>query len=745
MRLRWLRIGACAAALASCAGCTPKLGGAPLPNQRPVVTLSHAPANASDPYHYAYRLQWFGYDPDGTVDHYLYAVDPPSAAEAETLWTITRASSQTFQFSATSPYPDSPDSAFTAHTFVIEAVDERGLASLPVFRSFLATTVAPTVQIQSPPPNRLVPVQLAPSVTIRWSGEDPDGSGDKKPRRYKFILLGPGTELLPDQVAQDPDLLRRRYAPDFVGWTPADSVTTSAQFTNLTPSATYLFAVVAFDEAGAYTAIMTLDSNLLRFRVGVAGTLGPRLTVYNDFFRYEYVSGGYSLDPQAEIPVEVIAGFPVTINWFATPTTGTTLVGYRWRVGGDVDDETSRTDEETDIGHWSQLSLFTTRATLGPFSGGLPQKLFIEVRDDLGFRSLGVVRFEVVAAGFARELLIVDDTRFTPDQVVGGACIKAPTGVWPMASELDTFLYARGGVQWKCLAQSIKSTPGIFAGYDFDTIGTPHGTLPFAKLAEYRHVIWLVDAKSALNSGPNDITSLRSMSRPLQVNSLESYLKLGGKVWLVGGGGGYAATVAYDDRSNNSPGPVFSADRGELAPGVLMYDFAHWRSEFTVATGLLTVSRAADPTGGPPGTPDYGVLPPSMRLKSAATDPLPANRTGQNPSVFYLKTFEVEFLRKPNPTFEDLDPDPAIDDEVSMLDSLYKVTGFSVPGPAVNPQNVCMTYYRGSESPPFVFTGFNIWTFSRDDCAALADFVLQRLWGLPRRTPAAATVRVAPP
>ena len=150
-------------------------------------------------------------------------------------------------------------------------------------------------------------------------------------------------------------------------------------------------------------------------------------------------------------------------------------------------------------------------------------------------------------------------------------------------------------------------------------------------------------------------------------------------------------------------------------------------------------------TGGPPGIPDYGGLPPTMRLKSTATDPLPANRTGQNPSVFYLKTFEVEFLRKPNPTFEDLDPDPAIDDEVSMLDSLYKVTGFSVPGPAVNPQNVCMTYYRGSESPPFVFTGFNIWTFSRDDCAALADFVLQRLWGLPRRTPAAATVRVAPP
>ena len=70
--------------------------------------------------------------------------------------------------------------------------------------------------------------------------------------------------------------------------------------------------------------------------------------------------------------------------------------------------------------------------------------------------------------------------------------------------------------------------------------------------------------------------------------------------------------------------------------------------------------------------------------------------------------------------------------EEEVLDTLYVANGPSLPDPTENPANVVMSYYHGHDSTPFVFTGFNIWGYRRQDCAQLIDFVLQRLWGLSR-------------
>jgi hypothetical protein len=48
--------------------------------------------------------------------------------------------------------------------------------------------------------------------------------------------------------------------------------------------------------------------------------------------------------------------------------------------------------------------------------------------------------------------------------------------------------------------------------------------------------------------------------------------------------------------------------------------------------------------------------------------------------------------------------------------------------------NVVMTYYHGLENAPLVFSGMSIWDFRRQDCVGLVDFVLGRLWGLPKTT-----------
>jgi hypothetical protein len=155
--------------------------------------------------------------------------------------------------------------------------------------------------------------------------------------------------------------------------------------------------------------------------------------------------------------------------------------------------------------------------------------------------------------GPERDLLIVDDTRLTPDaRNPATGATDPPRGPWPTAAELDTFLYARGGVPWRDYPAGTLSASGILAGYDFDTLGTrgiADGNVPLSVLSHYRHVIWMTDDVGATYTGsPVDllqpVTSLRLMSSPGFQSTLAAYAQQGGKVWLQGGGAAYATPVA---------------------------------------------------------------------------------------------------------------------------------------------------------------------------------------------------------
>src|SRR5262245_24408585 len=93
---------------ATCAGCSEKSLGTFLPNQPPTVRLTHAPVTTTSRNFYAYKLNWTGYDPDGTVDHYVYAVDPPNVDKPDDTWIRTTKNEETVFFRATTP--DDPDS-----------------------------------------------------------------------------------------------------------------------------------------------------------------------------------------------------------------------------------------------------------------------------------------------------------------------------------------------------------------------------------------------------------------------------------------------------------------------------------------------------------------------------------------------------------------------------------------------------------------------------------------------------------
>src|SRR5262249_37008182 len=136
-------------------------------------------------------------------------------------------------------------------------------------------------------PSRLTTASTPTSVLMQWTGIDPDGVGDKKPAKYKFTHVEQGViqaALGLGSIIPSPSDLQRyfsREAPAFASWDSVGNDTTSFQFNSLSPGTTYYFAVLAFDEAGAYDPRFDLDRNVLRFRPQ-SEVQGPKLTVYND-------------------------------------------------------------------------------------------------------------------------------------------------------------------------------------------------------------------------------------------------------------------------------------------------------------------------------------------------------------------------------------------------------------------------------------------------------------------------------
>jgi hypothetical protein len=735
-------------------------------NQPPTVRITSAPRDTTQRNYYVITLNWIGNDPDGRVDRFLFAVDPPRDPGLDTVWTSTTENTLTRSFPSTLPDRQNPANSSDFHVFVIKAVDNRGMMSPPVARAFWSYTEAPRVQVRVPPANPLVRYYVPPALLVRWEGFDDDGVFTQKPVKYKFKLLTQASEVPLSLARSNPDSVRRYYAPrNWAGWDSLPGDTTEKQFTNLTPDQEYVFVVVAFDEAGAYSPIFSLNDNMIYFRVTFTGAQNPRIGFFNEFFLYEYVQGSYRpLDPAQVVRLEVPAGEPgnpndkLTFNWYGLPATdsrgnqvGGPIRSYRWAVDiVDVFDNTERSDEETDLAHWSQKTSAVTSCRIGPYAGNETHKFYLEVEDINGLKSLGIIEFTAVQATFANPLLVVDDTRYLLDSVSPGQQCPRPIGNWPTAAELDTFLFARGGVPWYCYpavgGQPQLSSPGLFSGYRFDTLGTNMRTqdltVRLSRLGQYRHVIWLVDGAGALNNKPGtdagDIagptTSLRYMNANRQANTLAAFVRQGGKVWLAGGGAPTASMINFNRgiNDNSSPNPrtlTFRFTDNELLPGRFVYDQGHWRSEFKqfrVNGGRLRryLGRYRDVPGGG----GYSDFPAEIMIKSPATDPFPPNRTGSQ-AIFYQTQYDVEFLSAANEIIEDLDPGPN-EDFQSTLDTLCKVTASTLqPDTGASAlQSVVMTRYTGLENTEFIITGFNLWNFRRQHCKEVVDFVLQRIW-----------------
>ena len=264
------------------AGCGPKAGGQLFPNVRPSVELTYAPVSPdrTNPYFYAYPVNWSGDDPDGRVDHYEYAIDPPTVvvydttkcSNGDTCWVTTKKNSEIVFFRASHPDSIKPFKTPTAsdfHVFVIKAVDDRGAESARKYRAFFAYTIAPTVRILNPIPSALLFAQVTPSVRVDWTGSDIDGQFSQKPVKYKYKMLDLSD--LDNQIFRaNPDSLRRREAAtNWAGWDSTAADTQFVQFTNLTPRRSYMFVLIGFDEAGAYSPLKVMLQNCTAISLGV--------------------------------------------------------------------------------------------------------------------------------------------------------------------------------------------------------------------------------------------------------------------------------------------------------------------------------------------------------------------------------------------------------------------------------------------------------------------------------------------
>jgi hypothetical protein len=204
-------------ALLALSGCASnKIGGVLKANQRPTVELTNAPTQAdrSNPYFYAYKVNWSGYDADGRVAYYEFAVDPPDTVGVDTLWNRTTKNEEIVFFRASDPDPvngTNPRTASDFHTFVIRAVDDDGMQSVPRRRDFYAYTIAPTVQILNPTPSALLTALIPPSVRIEWTGVDVDGQFSQKPVKYKYRMFEKA-EAQNSGYLSNLDLLRRDEA-----------------------------------------------------------------------------------------------------------------------------------------------------------------------------------------------------------------------------------------------------------------------------------------------------------------------------------------------------------------------------------------------------------------------------------------------------------------------------------------------------------------------------------------------------
>ncbi len=479
--------------LAVCS-CEHKKGTA-MPNELPHVKVSGGPPQGGKS-NYTVPIYWFGWDSDGVVSHFLYAIDDT------TTWTETRFFQGSFLFAADSVRGIEEFGRW--HTFYIKAVDDKGAVSHPDFLTFDARTVAPKTTIRSPrcdPEGQVIcqgALPLGTAVKIVWEGEDPDSRDPRKqPVAYTWRLFN--TSLLnPIYGVEDDSLLLNTpcYQIDTTScWSPP-TPQTQIQFSNLAPGVFWQFGIRAIDEAGAVEPGLRMNYNVIFFKT-MPGYGSPGLCVSEGSSIHCFPGDGQVWERQAA------TGKSITFRWEGDASSyGGTISGYMW--GYDIEDLTDPDQWETG---WSAEIKTATLIFENP---GI-HYFYVRVKDYADAEQLGIVRVEVVEFLFDRDIVYVDDFYdIIPGDLEHDTFVNAVLGC---ARAVTDSVY-----RYNCWVPGPNNEPRELT----NKIQYP----PLSEISRYRLVIWDTDA--AQNGFVTGIWNI------VFHGVLDVYLKGGGHLWIFG-------------------------------------------------------------------------------------------------------------------------------------------------------------------------------------------------------------------
>jgi hypothetical protein len=565
-----------ALAAAYLTGCADDVKPPPPPEKGfPETELTYAPL-PGDTTTFRVRFFWNGYDKDGEVMRFRFAIDSDSIPPVEE-WNTTTAKETTFLFLV------DPVKEIRGHTFQIAAEDDEGqVDQTPARRFFSAKTIPPTSLIPAigGGPSAFNPL-IGPNFTFRWSGIDPDGgeTGGSAPVdsfEYLLLLMGAFNEAGHDPLppfnqqeyvdlintatgatlpsnwrpdASDPD------GKDYSDWAWIGIRALENRFRNATPGE-YVFAVRAVDVAGATEKNLEWIRNIRHFTVSRVNP-GPQLEVCSSVFTACLPkTTGPEDAPRREL--QIFEGETISFSWSATAE----------RYGGQITGYTFALD---DTSTFPGLDLLRTAVTFSPeqLTAG-NHFLFVRAVDDGGLVTNAVIPILIVRPDFKdpalpRSVLYVDDS------TAPGITNPVPDST----TTIGNFPNDLAESQWwtETLLGHVSLDLPPITEWDATLAGAGEITLQGRKppeprhLAQYHTVIWNVDFN-------NSVTNPTALWRSLvggNYSELAGYLRAGGTLILTG----------MDISSNVvNPTTIFDALSGGLcsqfAPGTDGYLFSYF-------------------------------------------------------------------------------------------------------------------------------------------------------------------------
>jgi len=530
----------------------------PESNKIPYIRITGGPPD-SLPDSYTARIWWTGWDFDGIIDHYEYALDPPSAfteeevahpeqhtvdkggalqvrillgpaddsdtlrySKSDNAQTYTMDYVQTRDFSRIFAFPtpkaDSvsvgsirqPDHQFSGfHTIFVRCQDNDEAYSEVSHLAYTATTVTPQAEITSPKTGTGAPLTVGTQVEVRWGGTDADSPDPKKePTAYLYKLvrlnaLEPPVPILPTPSPSFVMYVRSKQIP----WIEQSAESTSVRLF-LQAGGNYMFALRAKDLAGAVEPFLDYSrgekgGNVLLMSSYEQGGR-PELCVTEPTLGTVCVRGTGAAPQRWDVPL----GQKLFFEWTANADAyGGTIEGFNWGV--DIPD----IEREGPSSGWRGWT--TTNGNFDPvvFRKIGIHVVYVRCRDTGGVQSIAAIVLNVVDFPLDYDLLIVDDYK---DQT------------FPRDNQHDQFwvnLVANSG---RFAEDDQKLDRLMFSSHGADDVFFQDPQSPTLDiLGRYKMIFY--DTHGAGYNGHCGLNDAGPKSK-----HLGAYLGAGGKLWISG-------------------------------------------------------------------------------------------------------------------------------------------------------------------------------------------------------------------